>query len=181
MSELAPATRIENAILLLRGQKVLLDADLADLYGVETKALVRAVKRNVERFPADFMFQLSPEEVARLRCQIGTSKPGRGGRRYAPYAFTEQGVAMLSGVLGSPRAVQANIAIMRAFVRLRQMLAVHADFAHRLNELEQKYDKQFRAVFEAIRELATPPEAPPKKIGFHVREPRVTYRVRGRR
>ena len=94
MSALAPATRIENAILLLRGQKVLLDADLAELYGVETKALVRAVKRNAERFPTDSMFQLTPEEVARLRCQIGTSKPGRGGRRYAPYAFTEQGVAM---------------------------------------------------------------------------------------
>jgi hypothetical protein len=178
MSELAPATRIENAILLIRGQKVLLDADLAALYGVETKVLVKAVKRNVERFPADFMFQLLPEEVTRLRFQIGTSKRGRGGRRYAPYAFTEQGVAMLSGVLRSPRAVQANIAIMRAFVRLRQMLAAHADLARRLAELEQRYDKQFRVVFEAIRGLATPPEPPPKRIGFHVRERRVAYRVR---
>jgi hypothetical protein len=178
MSELAPATRIENAILLIRGQKVLLDADLAALYGVETKVLVKAVKRNVERFPADFMFQLLPEEVTRLRFQIGTSKRGRGGRRYAPYAFTEQGVAMLSGVLRSPRAVQANIAIMRAFVRLRQMLAAHADLARRLAELEQRYDKQFRVVFEAIRELATPPEPAPKRIGFHVRERRVAYRVR---
>jgi len=178
MSELAPATRIENAILLIRGQKVLLDADLAALYGVETKVLVKAVKRNVERFPADFMFQLLPEEVTRLRFQIGTSKRGRGGRRYAPYAFTEQGVAMLSGVLRSPRAVQANIAIMRAFVRLRQMLAAHADLARHLAELEQRYDKQFRVVFEAIRGLATPPEPPPKRIGFHVRERRVAYRVR---
>lgn len=178
MSDLVPAERIEQAILLIRGQKVLLDADLAALYGVETKALVRAVKRNAERFPADFMFQLSPEEVTRLRYQFGTSKPGRGGRRYAPYAFTEQGVAMLSGVLGSPRAVQANIAIMRAFVRLRQMMAAHADLARRLDELERKYDKQFRVVFEAIRGLATPPEKRPKQIGFRVREQRVAYGLR---
>lgn len=178
MSKLAPATRIENAILLIRGQKVLLDADLAALYGVETKVLVKAVKRNAERFPADFMFQLLPEEVARLRFQIGTSKRGRGGRRYAPYAFTEQGVAMLSGVLRSPRAVHANIAIMRAFVRLRQMLAAHADLARRLDELERKYDKHFRVVFEAIRELATPLEPPPKQIGFRVRERRVAYGLR---
>ena len=178
MSELVPADRIERAILLIRGQKVLLDADLAALYGVETKVLVKAVKRNAERFPADFMFQLLPEEVTRLRFQIGTSKGGRGGRRYAPYAFTEQGVAMLSGVLRSPRAVHANIAIMRAFVRLRQMLATHADLARRLDELERKYDKQFRVVFEAIRELATPPEPSPKQIGFRVREGRVAYRVR---
>lgn len=113
-----------------------------------------------------------------MRFQTGTSKRGRGGRRYAPYAFTEQGVAMLSGVLRSPRAVQANIAIMRAFVRLRQMLAAHADLARHLEELEDKYDKQFRMVFEAMRELATSPEPPPKRIGFHVREPRVAYRVR---
>lgn len=178
MSELAPATRIENAILLIRGQKVLLDADLAALYGVETKFLVKAVKRNAERFPADFMFQLLPEEVARLRFQIGTSKRGRGGRRYAPHAFTELGVAMLSGVLRSPRAVQANIATMRTFVRLRQMLAVHANLARRLDELEQKYDKQFRVVFGAVRELATPPEKTPKHIGFRVRERQVAYGMR---
>ena len=128
---LIPAERIERAILLIRGHKVLLDSDLAGLYDVETKSLVRAVKRNIERFPSDFMFQLAADEFDRLRCQFGTSNTGvgRGGRRYRPYAFTEQGVAMLSSVLRSPRAVAVNIEIMRAFVRLRQMLASHAELA----------------------------------------------------
>lgn len=169
-SALIPAERIERAILLIRGQKVLLDNDLAELYSVEPKALTRAVRRNSDRFPSDFMFQLSNDEWAALRCQIGTSNPGRGGRRYAPYAFTEQGVAMLSSVLRSERAVAVNIEIMRAFVRLREILASHTDLARRLDELEQKYDAQFRAVFDAIRQLMIPPETSPKRrIGFHVR------------
>jgi len=127
----------------------MLDAVLAELYGVETRSLVQAVQRNRERFPADFMFQLTAEEHEGLRSQVVISK-GRGGRRYPPYAFTEQGVAMLSSVLRSPRAVQVNIEIMRAFVRLREMLASHRDLARRLDELEQRYDAQFRAVFDAF-------------------------------
>lgn len=173
-----PAERIERHIHLLRGQKVMLDSDLSALYEVETKALNRAVRRNLDRFPSDFMFQLTQEEVALLRCQIGTSNAGRGGRRYRPYAFTEQGIAMLSGVLNSPRAVRVNIEIMRAFVRLRQLLASHVELARKLEELEKRYDAQFKIVFEAIRELMTPPEPPRKQIGFQVRERRAVYRVR---
>jgi chromosome condensin MukBEF ATPase and DNA-binding subunit MukB len=124
------------------------------------------VRRNSNRFPDDFMFQLTSEEFARLRSQIVISKPGRGGRRYLPYAFTEQGVAMLSGVLRSERAVLVNLEIMRAFVRLRQLLAGNADLAHRLDELEQRYDKQFKVVFDAIRQLMLPPPNPQHKIGF---------------
>jgi hypothetical protein len=152
---LIPAERIERSILLLRGHKVMLDSDLAALYGVETKALLRAVKRNIERFPRDFMFQLNRDEFDNLRCQFGTSSSW-GGRRYAPFAFTEQGVAMLSSVLKSPRAVAVNIDIMRAFVRLRQLLASNAALARRLDELEKKYDAQFKIVFEAVRQLMTP-------------------------
>jgi hypothetical protein len=163
---LVPAERIEHSILLIRGHKVLVDAELADLYGVTTKAFNQAVKRNLERFPDDFMFQLSAEEFADLRSQFVTSS--WGGRRSRPYVFTEQGVSMLSSVLRSPRAVAVNIEIMRAFVRLRQMLASHADLARRLDELERKYDQNFRVVFDAIRQLMTPPEAPKKApIGFH--------------
>lgn len=164
-----PLEQIEKRIFLLRGQKVLLSTDLAELYGVEAKVLVQAVKRNLDRFPDDFMFQLSSKELAVLRSQIVTSneKSGRGGRRYPPYAFTEQGVAMLSSVLHSDRAVHINIEIMRAFVRLRQMLASHADLARKLAALEKKYDAQFRVVFDAIRELMTPPEPKKKRpIGF---------------
>ena len=164
---LARVGRIERAILMLRGQKVMLDSDLAGLYGVETKTLNRAVKRNRARFPTDFMFQLSEEETANLRCQIGTSNMARGGRRYRPYAFTEQGVAMLSSVLRSQRAVRVNVEIMRAFVRLRRWLVTHEDLARRLDALEKKYDAQFRGVFEAIRQLMLPPEPPRKRIGFH--------------
>jgi hypothetical protein len=159
-------TSMLQAFLSIRGHKVLLDADLAELYGVETKALVRAVKRNEERFPSDFMFQLSSEEFANLRCQFGTSSLW-GGRRYAPHVFTEQGVAMLSSVLRSPRAVAVNIEIMRAFVRLREILTSHADLARRLDELERKYDRQFAVVFKAIRELMKPPKRKPKEIGYH--------------
>lgn len=143
----------------------MLDADLAVLYGVETKALVQAVKRNAARFPADFMFQLDAEELEILRSQTVTSSSW-GGRRYPPYAFTEQGVAMLSSVLKSPRAIAVNIEIMRTFVRLREMLATHADLARKLAALEKKYDSQFRMVFDAIRELMTPPEKPKRRIGF---------------
>jgi len=155
-SSLIPFKRIEQSILLIRGQKVMLDTDLAALYGVETGHLVRAVKRNISRFPHDFMFQLSKDEFEGLRCHFGTSSQW-GGRRYPPYAFTEQGVAMLSSVLNSERAIKVNIEIMRAFVRLRRMLASHADLARRLEALEKKYDAQFKVVFEAIRELMKPP------------------------
>jgi hypothetical protein len=168
-----PAERIERAILLLRGQKVMLDSDLAALYGVLTKALNRAVKRNLDRFPSDFMFQLTPTEYENLRFHSGTSSlrsqngtSSWGGRRYRPRAFTEQGVAMLSSVLKSKRAVQVNIEIMRAFVRLRQMLASHADLARRLDALEKRYDVQFKAVFDAIRELMRPPAPRRRVIGF---------------
>ncbi len=160
-----PVDRIEKAILLIRKQKVMLDADLAGLYGVETRVLIQAVKRNFDRFPEDFMFQLSSEEFAVLRSQSVTSSDW-GGRRYPPYAFSEQGVAMLSSVLRSPRAIQVNIEIMRAFIRLRQMLASHAELARKLDALEKKYDAQFREVFEAIRQLMAPPEPKRRPIGF---------------
>ncbi|KAF0181972.1 MAG: hypothetical protein FD164_1460 [Nitrospirae bacterium] len=161
-----PVEIIEKKILLIRGEKVMLDADLAELYGVETRALVQAVKRNAERFPDDFMFQLDNQEVTGLRSQNVTSKSGRGGRRYLPYAFTEQGVAMLSSVLNSERAVKVSIEIMRTFVKLRQMLSSNAELARRLTALEKKYDSQFKAVFDAIRQLMIPPEPKKKKIGF---------------
>lgn len=160
-----PPERIERRILLTRGHKVMLDTDLAELYEIETKLLTRAIRRNIERFPADFMFQLTAEESRNLRCQIGASSSW-GGRRYRPYAFTEQGVAMLSSVLRSPRAVQVNIAIMRAFVKLREMLATNHDLARRLDDLESRYDEQFRVVFDAIRELMRPPAKSHRRIGF---------------
>ena len=157
---------IERCILLMRGEKVMLDADIAALYGVDTRVLVQAVKRNLDRFPADFMFQLNDGEFQHLRSQNVTSSSW-GGRRYSPYAFTEQGVAMLSSVLRSDRAVRVNIEIMRAFVRLRRMLASHADLARKLDRLEKKYDRQFKVVFDAIRALMTPSPATKKKpIGF---------------
>lgn len=167
-----PVERIEQSILLIRGEKVLLDSDLADLYEVETRVLTQAVKRNIVRFPADFMFQLSQEEFGNLRSQTVTSRFAKrwGGRRYPPYAFTEQGVAMLSSVLRSDRAVLVNIEIMRTFVRLRQMLASHSDLVRRLDALERKYDQQFKSVFDAIRELMSPKKVPAKReIGFHAK------------
>ena len=162
-----PAERIENHILLIRSHKVLLDSDLAELYGVETGALTQAVRRNIDRFPDDFMFQLTNDEFEDLKCQSGISS--WGGRRYAPYAFTEQGVAMLSSVLHSPRAVQVNVEIMRAFVRLRQMLASNTELARKLNNLEKKYGAKFSVVFEAIRQLMAPPSKQKNKepFGFH--------------
>jgi hypothetical protein len=159
--------RVEAAIVLLRGHRVMLDSDLAALYGVETKALNQAVSRNLERFPDDFVFRLTREEAGVLRAQSAISAGGWGRhRKYLPYAFTEQGVAMLSSVLRSPRAAQVNIEIMRAFVRLRQMLQGNAELARKLRELEAKYDAKFRVVFDAIRELMTPPAAPRRRIGF---------------
>ena len=171
MAGRSPHTQlIEQRILLVRGQKVMLDSDLAELYGVETKNLNKAVKRNADRFPDDFMFQLTAAEAATLRFQSGTSNSkdaeARGGRRYHPYAFTEQGVAMLSGVLSSQPAVHVNIEIMRAFVRLRRLLLANAELAGKLELLERKYDAQFKVVFDAIRELMAPPARPKRSIGF---------------
>ncbi len=169
--------RIERAILTLRGQKVMLDADLAAMYGVETEIQVHAVKRSRERFPSDFMFQLSPDEFERLRVHSGTSSSW-GGRRYPPYAVAEQGVAMLSSVLRSARAVQVNIEIMWAFVRLRRMVASNAELARRLHELEKKYDVQFKIVFDAICALMARPERARRRVGFRVEEGRPRYRQR---
>jgi len=159
---------VERKILLVRGHRVLLDAHLAGLYGVETRALVQAVRRNPNRFPPDFMFRLDGEEAARLRSQIVISN-GRGGRRYPPYVFTEQGVAMLSSVLKSPQAAHVNVQIMRAFVRLREMLATHADLLRKIEAIERRYDGQFVAVFEAIRHLTSPRAGRPRRrIGFRL-------------
>jgi hypothetical protein len=158
---------IMQNIVVIRGQRVLLDSELATLYKVETKALTRAVRRNADRFPADFMYQLSAKELTSLRRQIGALKKGRGAhRKYAPYVFTEQGVAMLSSVLRSRRAVQVNIEIMRAFVRLRQLVFTHKDLARKLTELEGKYDHQFKIIFDAIRGLMHEPEPNRRGIGF---------------
>ena len=163
---------IAQAIQLVRGLKVMLDADLAQLYGVETKVLLQSVRRNSQRFPDDFMFQLTREEADGLRSHSVTSKgkEGRGGRRYLPYAFTEQGVAMLSSVLRSERAVQVNIEIMRAFVRLRRMVAMNEELARRLDELEDRYDEQFGLVFDAIHELVAPPSPQARRLGFQTAE-----------
>jgi len=175
------AETIQEAIYLVRGQKVMLDRDLAAMYGVPTKALKQAVRRKATRFPADFMFVLTREEFADWRSQIVTSNADRMGLRHAPMAFTEQGVAMLSSVLNSERAIQVNIAIMRTFTRLKQMLASNTELARKLADLEKRYDAQFKVVFDAIRQLMTPPHPPRKQIGFHVREPRARYRTRRKR
>jgi len=170
-ADLIPVERIENTILLVRGCKVMLDRDLAELYGAPTKVLNQQVRRNRHRFPEDFMFQLSSEELENWRSQFVTSNSAvKKGLRYRPYAFTEQGVAMLSSVLNSDRAIEVNIAIMRAFVRLRQILSTHKDLARKLEALERKlgeHDDKFAVVFEAIRQMMNPPPAPPKRrIGF---------------
>ena len=161
-----PPERIEQRIFLLRGQKIMLSLDLAPLYGVPVKVLNQAVQRNLDRFPLDFMFQLDDQKLALSKSQIVTSSWG-GIRRALPYASTEQGVAMLSSVLRSKRAIHVNVEIMRAFVRLRQLLATHADLARKLETLERKYDTQFKVVFDAIRELMKPPVPQRREIGFH--------------
>jgi hypothetical protein len=171
---LTPIEKIEKLIFLVRGQKIMLSTHLAELYGVESRVLVQAVKRNIERFPEDFMFQLSDGEFENLKSQFVISSWG-GMRRAKPYAFTEQGVAMLSSVLRSKRAVQVNIEIMRSFVKLRGMLATHKDLDRKLTELERKYDDQFKVVFEVIRQLMAPPDKKVKKIGFTVKEKQKAY------
>src|SRR5204862_4427096 len=181
--ELIPVGRIAQSIHLLRGQKAMLDSDLAALYGVTTGNLNKAVARNRDRFPLDFCFRLRRDEAERLIFQFGISNT-RGGRRHLPYAFTEQGVAMLSSVLNSERAVQVNIAIMRAFVRLRQTLETNRELARNFSGLERrvgKHDEEIAAVIEAIRQLMTPAQKPRREIGFHVREKTPRYRVRKRR
>ncbi|NQU18233.1 MAG: ORF6N domain-containing protein [Candidatus Saganbacteria bacterium] len=167
MSEIVPIEIIEKRIYVLRGQKVMLDRDLAELYGVSTKNLNKALKRNIGRFPLDFMFRLNEIEVKNLRFQNGTSS--WGGRRYLPFAFTELGVAMLSSILSSERAVHVNISIMRAFVRLRQVISTHKELANKVKQLERKgykHDGEIQAIFEAIQLMMKPPEKPRKRIGF---------------
>lgn len=168
MKNLIPTEFVEQKILMIRGQKVMLDADLAALYGVETRVLNQAVRRNIQRFPDDFMFELSADENEALRSQIVILKKGRGQHsKYLPYAFTEQGVAMLSSVLNSDRAIEVNILIMRAFVKLREMISTHKDLAKKLEDLEKKYGSQFKMVFDAIRQLMAPPEPERKRaMGF---------------
>ncbi len=165
---LVPVERIDRLIIMVRGQKVILDRDLAALYGVSTGSLNKAASRNLDRFPEDFMIQLSQEELHSLIFHFGTSS--WGGTRKPPRAFTEQGVAMLSSVLRSKRAVRVNIEIMRAFVRLRRMLQANTVLARQLKDLEKKYDSQFKVVFDAIRQLMAPPARKPRKIGFKVDE-----------
>jgi hypothetical protein len=178
MTELVPIELIASKIYLIRNTKVMLDRDLAELYGVETGALNRAVKRNAERFPEDFMFQITGEEAELLRFQFGISKPGRGGRRYLPYAFSEHGVFMLSSVLKSERAIQVNIVIMRASIKLQEMLSTHEDLKRKIESMEKKYDKQFQIVFEAIKQLIETDEKPKKKIGFTIKEKQKAYAKR---
>ena len=178
-TSIVSAGTIAESIVLIRGQRVLLDYDLASLYEVPTKTLKQAVRRNIERFPADFMFELTDQELTNLRSQIVTSNVSRwGGRRYRPMAFTQEGVAMLSGVLHSARAVEVNIAVMRAFVRLRQMLSSHENLARKIDALERKYDTQFKVVFDALHALMQSPEERKKKIGFGVKEPASVYATR---
>ncbi len=178
--DIIPTQQVAQAIRFVREERGLLDFDLARLYGVTTGNLNKAVRRNHDRFPADFMFQLTAEETKSLIFQIGISK-GQGGRRHFPYAFTEQGVAMLSSVLNSERAVKVNIAIIRAFVKLRQALETNRELAHKFSELEKrvgKYDEEIGAMLEAIRQLMAPSEKPRREIGFHVREKAPRYRTR---
>lgn len=165
MVGLIPQEIIQNKILFIRGQKVMLDKDLAELYGVETKYLTRQVRRNIERFPREFLLTLTRQEVTNLRCQFGTSR--WGGIRYLPYAFTEHGILMLSSVLNSKPAIQVNIQIMKTFIQLREILANHAELRDKIEEMEKHYDYQFKAVFKAIRKLLEPPKKSKKPIGFH--------------
>jgi hypothetical protein len=165
-SEILPQAVVESKILFIRGKKIMLDKDLAVLYGVETRALNQAVKRNLKRFPPDFMFQLTKEEMINWTSQIVISNKEKMGLRKTPYAFTENGVAMLSSVLNSERAITVNIQIMRTFTKIREMLLSNAELARKIESLERKYDSQFAVVFDAIRQLMIPPETKKKKIGF---------------
>ena len=179
---LVPIETIAQSILLLRGQRVILDANLAPLYGVTTKQLNQAAKRNLDRFPSDFMFQLTDEEFRNLRSQFVTSSRW-GGRRYPPYAFTEHGALMAASVLNTPRAVEVSVYVVRAFIRLRQVLAAHTELSHKLAELEMRvdgHDEQIAALIEGIRQLLAPPETPPRKLGFRVKERRGRYVVNRR-
>lgn len=164
VNSLIPLEKIENKIFLIRGKKVMLDTDLAELYRVETRTLIQSIKRNIERFPEDFMFQLTKEESESLRSQSVISK--RGGRRYLPYAFTEQGVSMLSSVLNSKQAIQVNIQIMRTFTKLREMIESHKDLRKKIEDMEFKYDQQFQIVFDAIKQLIEEPVKSKRKVGF---------------
>jgi hypothetical protein len=175
MPEIVPMERITGKIYLIRKTKVMIDRDLAELYGVETAQLKRAVKRNIERFPEDFMFELTKQELEDWRCQFGTSNGVKMGLRYLPMVFTEQGVAMLSSVLRSKRAIGVNIQIMRAFTRLRQMLSTHEELKRKIEAMERKYDQQFRVVFDAITQLIDTETRPKKKIGFEVKESKTKY------
>src|SRR4030043_647960 len=181
---LIPLGRIERSILMIRGQKVMLDRDLAQLYGVETRALNQAVRRNKDRFPEDFMFRLTREEIMRIsQFVISSGHPGVETLKFSKnvMVFTEHGVAMLSSVLNSPMAVQVNIQIMRTFAKLREIISLNKDLARRLDELENKYDAQFKVVFDAIRELMKPPESKKRPIGFLVEEAKVPYITRMKR
>jgi hypothetical protein len=175
--DLVETSAIDRRIFVIRGRQVMLDEDLADLYGVQTKVLVQQVKRNAKRFPHDFMFQLTKSETEALRSQIVTSNQGRGGRRYAPYVFTEQGIAMLSGVLRSDRAIAVNIEIMRSFVELRRFASSYAEVHERLEKFEREtvdrldgHDEQLKEIFKALHQLINPPPTPKRPVGFRVRE-----------
>ena len=177
--QVIPVEAVENKILLIRGQKVILDFHLAKLYYVETKILNKAVARNIDRFPVDFMFRLTQKEWDALRFHFGTSNKGRGGRRYLPFAFTEHGALMVASVLNSPATIKTSLLVIRAFVRLREILSTHKELAQKLRELELKietHDEQITAIFDAINQLLTPPPVTKKKIGFQVKEKKVLYR-----
>ena len=169
MRSVVPVEAIERKILLIRGRKVMLDSDLAKLYGVPTFRFNEQVRRNLKRFPEDFMFQLTKDEHRSLISQFAISKIGRGGRRFLPYVFTEHGALMAANVLKSEKAIEASIYVVRAFAKLREMIASHKDLARRLAELEKKYDSQFKVVFDAIRQLMEPVRSKPRRIGFHAR------------
>jgi hypothetical protein len=179
MKSVVPIEVIERKIYLIRGHKVILDVDLAELYGVTTKAFNQAVQRNIHRFPADFMFQLTTDETLAMRSQSVTAS--RRNIRYLPYAFTEHGIIMAASVLNSQRAIDASVYVVRAFVKLREMIASHKDLAKRLDELEKKYDMQFKVVFDAIRQLMTAPTPKEKKIGFVIKEKQAIYRTARKR
>jgi phage regulator Rha-like protein len=178
MTDMVPIERVANKIYSIRQTRVMLDRDLAELYGVETKALKQAVRRNIRRFPEDFMFELTEEENQALRSHFVTLKRGQHSK-YLPFAFTEQGVAMLSSVLTSERAIQVNILIMRAFTKLREMLSTHEDLRRKVEAMEKKYDRQFKVVFDAIKQLIDIESKPKRKIGFEVKEPKARYGKKG--